>query len=123
MQGIIEFCDLGHYLQMPMRSYSSGMRTRLGFAVATSIDPDILLIDEVFGAGDRRFQRKARARMDAMLGKASTLVLASHADDIVRNFCTKALWMEHGHLRAFGAVDGVLEQFHALSDQDAVHAR
>ena len=119
---IVEFCELGHYLQMPMRTYSAGMRTRLGFAIATSIEPDILLIDEVFGAGDRRFQNKARLRLDAMLGKANTLVLASHADDIVRSFCNKAIWMEHGHIRAMGAVDEVLAQFNALSDQDSAQS-
>jgi ABC-type polysaccharide/polyol phosphate transport system ATPase subunit len=116
---IAAFSELGEYIHMPVRTYSSGMRTRLGFSIATAIKPDILLIDEVFGAGDRRFQRKARERMTHTLESANTLVIASHSEEVIRDFCTVAIWLDHGHLRALDSVDSVLAQFHEESDRDA----
>ena len=81
---IVEFTELGDYIYMPLRTYSNGMRARLGFAVATSINPDILLIDEIIGAGDLRFQEKARERLEGFMGSANTLVVASQSEDVIR---------------------------------------
>ncbi|MEZ5935282.1 MAG: ABC transporter ATP-binding protein [Alphaproteobacteria bacterium] len=108
---IVAFCDLGDFLDLPIRTYSAGMRTRLGFAIATSIRPDILLIDEVFGTGDRHFRAKAKQRIEEVMAKANVLMLASHSDGVIRGMCTKAIWLEQGKLMAFGPVDEVLEQY------------
>jgi ABC-2 type transport system ATP-binding protein/lipopolysaccharide transport system ATP-binding protein len=108
---IVDFCDLGEFLDLPIRTYSAGMRTRLGFAIATSIHPDILLIDEVFGTGDRHFRAKAKERIEKVMAKADVLMLASHSDGVIRSMCTKAIWLEQGRLMAFGPVDEVLELY------------
>lgn len=108
---IVEFCDLGDFLDLPIRTYSVGMRTRLGFAIATSIRPDILLIDEVFGTGDRHFRAKAKQRIEQVMAKANVLMLASHSDSVIKSMCSKAIWLDQGKLMAFGPVDEVLEQY------------
>lgn len=108
---IVAFCELGDFLDLPIRTYSAGMRTRLGFAIATSIRPDILLIDEVFGTGDRHFRAKAKQRIEQVMAKANVLMLASHSDSVIRSMCTKALWLEQGRAKAFGSLDEVLEQY------------
>ena len=112
---IVEFCELGDFLDLPLRTYSSGMRLRLGFAIATSIQPELLLVDEVFGAGDRSFREKANKRVQTVMAKASLLMLASHADNVITAMCTKAMWMENGRIRAFGHVDEVLEQYNCAT--------
>lgn len=108
---IAEFSELGDFLDMPLRTYSAGMRTRLGFAVATSVDPNCLLIDEVFGAGDRRFQDKASERITAMVERANTVVMASHSSQTIETFCDKLIWLEHGRVRGFGPVADILDEF------------
>jgi ABC-2 type transport system ATP-binding protein/lipopolysaccharide transport system ATP-binding protein len=108
---IVAFCELGDFLELPIRTYSAGMRTRLGFAIATSIRPDILLIDEVFGTGDRHFRAKAKQRVEQVMAKANVLMLASHSDSIIRSMCTKALWLDRGRAMAFGPVDEVLKRY------------
>jgi len=106
---IIEFCDLGDYINMPMRTYSTGMMVRLSFAIATAIEPDVLLIDEVIGAGDARFSRRAANRVEKLMTKASVLVLASHGSETIRTFCNKALFLMGGREVFFGEVDEALE--------------
>ncbi|MEA1938225.1 MAG: ABC transporter ATP-binding protein [Pseudomonadota bacterium] len=108
---IEDFTELGDFLNMPMRTYSSGMRMRLGFAIATAMHPEILLIDEVFGVGDRRFQIKAKERITSVLDTAHTLVMASHSDEIIREYCDTALLLDHGNVRAFGDVEDVLDEY------------
>jgi ABC-type polysaccharide/polyol phosphate transport system ATPase subunit len=108
---IVEFTELGDYIYMPLRTYSTGMRARLGFAVATSINPDILLIDEIIGAGDLRFQEKAKERLDGFMGSASTLVIASQSEEVLREFCDRAILLERGRVRMTGSVDEVLEEY------------
>ncbi len=102
---IKSFSGLGDYLAMPIRTYSSGMMVRLAFAISTSIKPDILLIDEVFGAGDADFMEKARARMVSLLHQSSIVVMATHADHLIKEFCNKVLLLEGGRIKFFGAVD------------------
>lgn len=108
---VAEFSELGEFLDMPVRTYSAGMRTRLGFAIATSIKPECLLIDEVMGAGDARFQKKAQQRMNDVMSTAYTLVLASHSIGTIKEFCDRAIWLQHGKLRQFGPIDEVVEMF------------
>lgn len=105
---IIEFCDLTEFIHLPIRVYSAGMRTRLGFAISTAFVPDILLIDEVFGAGDAAFIKKAEARMKKLIGQSRIVVLATHSNPLIRRICNKAMWLDHGQLKAFGPVDEVV---------------
>lgn len=108
IQEISEFSGLGDYLAMPIRTYSSGMMVRLAFAISTSIKPDILLIDEIFGAGDANFMQKARQKMITLLQQSSIVVLASHSDDLIKEFCNKALLLESGRIKYFGAIEEAL---------------
>ena len=101
-QDVIDFADLGNFLYLPIRTYSAGMATRLGFAVATSVCPEILLIDEVVGAGDRDFRKRAQNRISDTISSSGTLVLASHSDSIIENFCNKVCWLDSGQVRFFG---------------------
>lgn len=102
------FSDLGDYLSMPVKTYSYGMRLRLAFAVSTCLDPEILLLDEVFGVGDAKFTQKAEYRLKHIIDKANILILASHKDDVLREVCNKAILLEHGKIIAHGNVDEVL---------------
>jgi ABC-type polysaccharide/polyol phosphate transport system ATPase subunit len=95
---IEDFTELGDFLSVPVRTYSAGMVTRLTFAVATAAHPEVLLIDEVLGAGDINFQEKARQRMTAFIGRASIFVLASHSPDLMRLFCDRLVHLEHGRM-------------------------
>ena len=98
---------------MPIRTYSSGMRVRLAFAISTSIDPDILLIDEVFVAGDSDFMQKARRKMVSLLDQSSIVLIATHADDLIKEFCNKALLLDSGRVKYFGPVDEALQLYHS----------
>jgi ABC-2 type transport system ATP-binding protein/lipopolysaccharide transport system ATP-binding protein len=106
---IAAFTGLGAYLDMPIRTYSAGMLTRLAFAVATSIDPEVLLMDEWIATGDAAFFEKAEARLQALVERAGILVLASHNANLLRRYCNVALWLEHGRIRLMGPVDDVLK--------------
>jgi ABC-type polysaccharide/polyol phosphate transport system ATPase subunit len=96
---IAEFSELGEFLNSPVRHYSSGMLVRLAFAVATAIDPEILLVDEVLSAGDLAFQKKCRRRMEDMIAKAHLIVMVSHDLDALSRFCNRAIWLDHGQIR------------------------
>ncbi len=109
---IAELTGLGDYLNMPVRTYSSGMRVRLAFAISTSIKPEILLIDEIFGAGDADFMEKARDRMVSLLNQSSIVVIATHSDELIQEFCNKALLLEGGCIKYFGTVDEALNLYH-----------
>ncbi len=108
---IAAFTELGDYLNMPVRIYSSGMLTRLAFATVTSMDADVLLMDEAIGAGDAAFLEKAEQRLTDFMHRSSILVLASHSDKLIREFCNKALLLEHGQLIEIGRVDDVLSRY------------
>jgi ABC-type polysaccharide/polyol phosphate transport system ATPase subunit len=110
---IAEFTDLGDYLDLPVRTYSSGMRVRLAFAVSTAIDADILLLDEVIGVGDAAFQEKANTRLKDLHNRAEIVVLAMHSNAVIRQNCNKAVWMERGMVRAFGPVEEVVAAYEA----------
>jgi ABC-2 type transport system ATP-binding protein/lipopolysaccharide transport system ATP-binding protein len=115
MDDITAFTELGDYLKMPVRSYSSGMLLRIAFAVATVPQAEILLIDESIGVGDEHFFRKAFARLNRLVSRSRILVVASHAQEVIRTLCNKALWLEGGAVVAYDSVDRVLE---AYSRQD-----
>lgn len=100
MDEIIEFSELGEFIEMPLKTYSQGMAARLAFSVATSLDPQILLMDEWIGAGDAAFQEKASKRMDAIAKKAGIIVIASHNHTLLKRTCNKILELEKGHVKA-----------------------
>ncbi len=108
---ITEFTGLGDYLDLPLRTYSSGMRVRLAFAISTAVDADILLLDEVLGVGDASFQEKATRRLEELHKRAEIVVLAIHSSDTIRKTCNKVLWMERGKARMFGSVDDVVDTY------------
>ncbi len=108
---IIDFSDLGEYISMPLRTYSAGMTTRLGFSISTMLDPEILLIDEVFGAGDKNFFTKARNRMKELLGKAKVLVLATHSSDLMKQFCNKVVVLNKGSIIDQGDIENILPKY------------
>jgi ABC-type polysaccharide/polyol phosphate transport system ATPase subunit len=112
---IEEFSELGEYLSLPCKTYSSGMLTRLGFAIATAIDPEILILDEGLGAGDARFAERAGKRIDSLVARSSIMVLASHANSLIESMCNKAVLMDSGCVKAVGPVGEVLETYAALN--------
>jgi ABC-type polysaccharide/polyol phosphate transport system ATPase subunit len=114
-QSIAEFCELGDYLDLPLRTYSNGMRVRLAFAVSTAVDAEILLLDEVMGVGDASFMHKAKDRLEDLHDRSEIVVLAMHSNAEIRNVCNKALWMERGSVKAFGPVEEVVSQYEATA--------
>lgn len=108
---IVEFSELRDFLDVPVKNYSSGMRARLGFAVATSAKADILIADEVLSTGDRAFQKKCENRMQDMLDGGTTLLFVSHSVDTVRRMCEKAMWLDRGTIRMTGDAAGVLDEY------------
>jgi ABC-2 type transport system ATP-binding protein len=108
---IAEFTELGDFLSLPLRTYSTGMRIRLALGVVTSIDPEILLLDEGIGAVDAAFLERARGRLADLVARSGLLVFASHSEDLLRQLCDTAIWLEHGRVRAQGDLDTVLAQY------------
>jgi ABC-type polysaccharide/polyol phosphate transport system ATPase subunit len=102
-----EFTDLGHYLDMPVRTYSSGMMLRLGFAISTCIPPDILIMDEWLSAGDAHFLEKAQRRIEGFVKDSSILVLASHSMGLIEQWCNRAILLHEGQVKAVGSVKEV----------------
>ena len=109
---IIIFSELGDFIHSPARTYSSGMLLRLSFAIVTSLDPEILLVDEGIGAGDAAFANKATKRLEAFYEKINILVLASHSDELVKQICNKAILLEHGRILKIGDVEEVMDFYH-----------
>lgn len=122
IEEVADFSELGPYLEMPLRSYSAGMRARLGFGLATSLNPEVLLIDEVFGTGDQEFRDKAKARLTALVRRAGAVLMASHSMEMLRQFCTKALWLDRGRVRMLGPVDEVRVEYAAEAKRVAAAA-
>jgi len=108
---IADFSELGAALDRPLKTYSSGMFVRLGFAVSTAISPDVLLLDEVIAAGDQRFHEKARRRLEDMVARASILVLVSHSMETVRQMCTRAIWLNDGCVKLDGSAAEVTDAY------------
>lgn len=110
LKDIIDFADLGPYIDAPLYQYSSGMLARLGFGVATAIKPDILLVDEVMAVGDAAFHKKCETRIAGLLGEGTTLILVSHAMSDIRKYCDRVIKIDHGRIVADGPTEEVLSQ-------------
>jgi len=119
---IAEFSELGEYLNMPLRTYSTGMRVRLALGVVTSIEPEILLLDEGIGAVDAAFMAKARVRLQELVKRSGILVFASHSNDFLAQLCNTALWIDHGEIREAGLVDEVVEAYEGKGAGDYVRS-
>lgn len=116
---IAAFTELGDYLNMPVRIYSSGMATRLAFATVTAMGSDILLMDEVIGTGDAAFMDKAERRLNEFMNRSKILVLASHSESVVRKFCNKILLLEHGQMLGIGTLDEIFELYRQRTSYEA----
>jgi ABC-type polysaccharide/polyol phosphate transport system ATPase subunit len=111
VQPIADFSELGDFLKLPVRYYSAGMSVRLAFSIATAIEPEILLVDEVLSVGDLAFQDKARRRMYEMMSKAKIIVMVSHDLASIEKLCNRVVWMEHGAVREIGPTKTVIEAY------------
>ena len=111
-EGIVEFSELEDFIDVPVKNYSSGMRSRLGFSIATSVSPDILILDEVLSVGDLSFQTKCQERMRTVMSEASMLFV-SHSVSQVRKLCDKAIWLHKGSIIASGEVNEICDQYEA----------
>lgn len=111
MEGIIEFSELGGFIDMPFRTYSSGMQMRLAFSVSTAVQPQILIMDEWLSTGDEAFRTKAERRMNSMLDATEIMVLASHDPNLIRHTCSRVIWLEHGKVRMDGPSEEVMPQY------------
>jgi lipopolysaccharide transport system ATP-binding protein len=112
-EAIAEFSELGDFLNMPVRYYSAGMQMRLAFSIATAIDPEILLVDEVLSVGDMAFQNKARARMMEMMSRAHLMVMVSHDLTSLAKMCNYAIWLDHGRMMMWGTCADVIKAYKA----------
>jgi lipopolysaccharide transport system ATP-binding protein len=108
---IIEFSDLGDFIDRPVRTYSTGMYVRLGFSIATSINPDLLVTDEVLAVGDENFQKKCIKRMEKFLIEGKTILFCSHGMFHIKKICQRAVWLDHGHLRSIGDASDVVNEY------------
>jgi ABC-type polysaccharide/polyol phosphate transport system ATPase subunit len=108
---IVEFTELGEFIHQPARTYSSGMFMRLAFATSTAIKPEILIADEIIGAGDLQFATKAKQRLERLLSGDQTTILSSHSLDLVRSFCDRVIWLDHGKIIADGDTSSVLKEY------------
>jgi lipopolysaccharide transport system ATP-binding protein len=118
---VAEFAELGSFLDLPVRIYSSGMLIRLGFALATAVRPQVLLMDEWFLAGDANFLAKARDRLESLVRGAEILVLSTHVPEVILEWCTRVIWMDQGRIHADGSPAEVLEAYlgHPVVRRDA----
>lgn len=108
---IIEFAELEKFIDQPVKSYSSGMKSRLGFAISVNIDPDILIIDEALSVGDKAFAEKSLNKMKEFKQKGKTMIFVSHSLNQMKEFCEKILWLEYGMVKSFGTVEEVLPEY------------
>lgn len=111
MAEIIDFAGLGEHIDLPLRTYSSGMRVRLAFSVSTCVAPDILLLDEVIGVGDAEFAKRSAERMRQLIQRSQILVVASHNTQLLAQLCTKAIWLEGGRVREIGPAPAVMAAY------------
>jgi ABC-2 type transport system ATP-binding protein/lipopolysaccharide transport system ATP-binding protein len=108
---IVEFAELHEFIEAPIRTYSTGMWARLGFAVATDVDPDILIVDEVLSVGDEAFQRKSEARINSIRDKGATILIVSHNMKLIESMCERTAWLDHGQLQTIGSTQDVIKAY------------
>jgi ABC-2 type transport system ATP-binding protein/lipopolysaccharide transport system ATP-binding protein len=112
-ESIVEFSELAAFIDAPLRTYSSGMVVRLGFAIASDVDPDILIIDEVLSVGDESYQAKCRARMAGFRTSGASILFVSHDMNDIRQVCDRAIWIDDGRIAASGPVEEVIQAYHS----------
>lgn len=113
---IVAFSELGQFIDSPIRNYSSGMLARLAFSVASVVEPEILIVDEILSVGDTGFQEKSRARMTELMGGGTTVLFVSHSIKQVREMCNRVLWLDHGHVKMLGNTDEVCDAYENETD-------
>ena len=112
MEEIIEFSELGKFIDAPVRTYSSGMHSKLAFSITAILETDIILIDEVLAVGDARFKKKSNEKMKELINhKDRTVIIVSHSNETIKSLCDKVLWLNDGELMAFGDTEEVLKQY------------
>lgn len=110
-QEILKFSELGEFMEIPIRNYSSGMMMRLAFSTATLVNPEILIVDEILAVGDENFQRKSQARMKEMMSGGTTVLLVSHALSQIREMCDRVIWLDGGHVKMIGPTQEVCDAY------------
>lgn len=108
---IVEFSELGQFIESPIRNYSSGMLARLAFSIASVVEPEILIVDEILAVGDAEFQEKSRARMMELMGGGTTVLFVSHNLNQIREMCRRVVWLEHGRMKMMGSTDEVCDAY------------
>lgn len=111
LENIIDFSELGDFINMPVRTYSTGMHMRLAFAVSTMITPDILIMDEWLSVGDKGFQNKAERKLRDLVFRSNILVVASHSRELIESCCSRAIWLEHGSIVMDGSAEEVCQKY------------
>lgn len=111
---IVEFSELGDFIEVPVKNYSSGMRARLGFAIATAVEPEILILDEVLSVGDAKFRKKSEAKIRSMFDNGITVLFVSHSVDQVLNICNKAIILDHGKIIASGDAEEICAKYNDM---------
>ena len=114
---IVEFSEIGDFIDVPVKNYSSGMKSRLAFSIATSVNPDILILDEVLSVGDASFQRKSKERIRNLMDNDVSLLFVSHSISQVRDLCDRAIWLDHGNIVADGEVNEICDRYMKFVDQ------
>ena len=108
---ILDFAELRDFVDVPVKNFSSGMYARLGFAIATMVEPDILIVDEVLSVGDFRFQEKCEKRIREMIGHGVTIILVSHDSKLIKEMCSRVIWLEHGAIRMIGSTESICDEY------------
>ena len=110
---IVEFSELGKFIDVPIRNYSSGMLMRLAFSIATVVQPEILIVDEILAVGDAAFQEKSKTRMLELMSGGTTVLFVSHSLEQIREMCDRVIWLEHGQIKAIGATKEICDAYEA----------
>jgi ABC-type polysaccharide/polyol phosphate transport system ATPase subunit len=122
-EAIVSFAELGDFVHNPVRTYSTGMQARLAFAIATCVDPDILIVDEMLSVGDAAFRKKSEARMRELMERARAIVLVSHSARTIRELCNVALWLHEGQVQVYGPPEGVLGEYQQWQEARAAERK
>ena len=109
---IVEFSELKDFLDVPVKNFSSGMTAKLAFSIATVVDPEILIVDEILSVGDLKFQEKSKKKMESMIGGGTTVLYVSHSLDAIKDICTKVVWLEHGKVVMMGDTNKVCDAYY-----------